>query len=1200
MGHTESSEQLSPAGAAFAEFLMRRESGAEPGFEEFCAEHPELRAELRRLHERWSAMMRALDSVVGDATGPRSDEPGPEASPQLGPESDPEDSSGEATLDSAASLLSRLGTTRRDRYSTKREIARGGMGVVYKVWDVDLRRNLAMKVLARGAPERIEPRALSRFLEEAQITGQLEHPGIVAVHELGLDAHGRIYFTMPLVRGKNLQQIIDEVHGAAGDWTLIRALGVIIRVCEAMGYAHSKGVLHRDLKPSNVMVGAFGETHVMDWGLARVLGEADRRDILIVPEAEEVSTELRTVRRDAAETPGSPLVTRDGDVVGTPVFMSPEQAHGWIEEMGPTSDVYSIGAMLYYLLTGRRPFLADDRERSTEAVLKAVKSRVPRPIHELAPSVPVELEAICEKAMGRDPADRYASTMLMAADLRAFLEMRVVSAHDTSTFALLRKWIVRNRWLATASGLAMLSLIGGVILSTTLFFQATEERAFAIEQKRLADIAAATAASERARADRSARRIAAELRSTTIERARLLARAGTAGPAEDLLWRAYLADPHERHALWTLREYYSRQPSLTRWRVAPGRAFAEHLDDERVLSTSSDGVVRLWNLRTAELDREVQAHEGLCCLAVSAAGDRLATGGYEDLAVKIWGLPGLTLAGEVEAHLEGVRAVAWHPNGSRLVSSGGDGVVREWSWPGLSLVREHDAGLGVCFDPTYSPSGRDLAFMSAHGGVHLWSGDAAAPTTVGRKPPIRRGAIAFGAEEGTFFAGSSDGEIHEFHPTTGAARGPFQAWNGTIRDLAVVGAQQRLLAVGYYRLDFWDLAAPGRRYSYHLPAGAAWTASVSPDTKRVAIAADGKRGDGEISVWESHPRAGTYRLDERIPASALAFSPDRRTLCVGDEDGVVHICDAHSGVELRSFRAHRSKLMGMDFNGDGSVLATVAYDAQCHVWHLASQSRLATFDGVMTPTTRPIDLSADAAELACIGPGASAFVVDVQSGHKRAVVPPGAGPKSLSVALLPGGSFAIASNDRRFQIWSAAAEEKAGVPVTGTGVTISVSPDGRRMATGTWSKTIEIIDSETGRVARTLQGHSGTVWDTAFHPTDPNLLASCADDHTVRLWDLSNGQSLVTIDVREEIGNPIKRASTVRFSPDGLTLAAICYNTVLVWDLTYYDRHIAGNLSNQLSRLGPEIPGLDEESLRAWATSVLARPWPRLGFSPGH
>ncbi|HEV8112475.1 MAG TPA: bifunctional serine/threonine-protein kinase/formylglycine-generating enzyme family protein [Planctomycetota bacterium] len=387
-----------------------------------------------------------------------------------GDTSEPEDFLGE--------LVRRLSTRSASfaRYSVQGEVARGGMGAILRVRDEDLRRDLAMKVvLPRGGArepgtQHEEARVLGRFLEEAQVTGQLDHPGIVPVHELGLDAEGRVYFTMRLVAGRDLEKILGFVHGDNERWTQTRAVGVVLKVCEAVAYAHEKGVIHRDLKPANIMVGRFGEVYVMDWGLARVLGRSDSRDIRLRAPSEETRGPVNTSLRDSvSEGRVSPLVTMDGDIVGTPAYMSPEQARGDLQAIGPASDVYAVGAILYHLLAGHMPYAPPGSDRDAIEIWRRVRVDSPETLRERAPEAPGELVAICTKAMARDAKDRYGGMLELAEDLRAYLEGRVVRAYERGLFAETRKWILRNRTLAgTIAAAVVIVLVGSITASFVL------------------------------------------------------------------------------------------------------------------------------------------------------------------------------------------------------------------------------------------------------------------------------------------------------------------------------------------------------------------------------------------------------------------------------------------------------------------------------------------------------------------------------------------------------------------------------------------------------------------------------------------------------------------------------------------------------------------------------------------------------------
>ncbi|KAA3642103.1 MAG: hypothetical protein DWP92_00015 [Armatimonadetes bacterium] len=370
------------------------------------------------------------------------------------------------------------------RYVFHGEIARGGMGVVQRVFDQDAQRHLALKVIlgqdqsrSSGGTPTVSNRTLGRFLEEAQITSQLDHPGIVPVHEIGVDHTGRVYFTMRLVEGEDLRTIFRRVRDMDPEWSMARALSVILRVCEALAFAHDKGVIHRDLKPANIMVGRFGEAYVMDWGLARVLGREDSHDLRIqrVQGAEESGDFVRTARDvDPGGEQNSPVLTMDGDVIGTPAYMPPEQAHGQLDDVGAASDVYSLGAILYELLCGQVPYADRERISPPYEVLKSVQEGSPTPLHVTNPQVSAELEAICDKAMARSIEERYRSMEAFARDLRSYLEGRVVAAYETGAIAELRKWVIRNK--GTAASIAA-AIVATLLLSAWAVFERNVARA---------------------------------------------------------------------------------------------------------------------------------------------------------------------------------------------------------------------------------------------------------------------------------------------------------------------------------------------------------------------------------------------------------------------------------------------------------------------------------------------------------------------------------------------------------------------------------------------------------------------------------------------------------------------------------------------------------------------------------------------------
>jgi serine/threonine protein kinase len=349
------------------------------------------------------------------------------------------------------------GLTPGERFDIQQVHAQGGLGVVYLARDCEIDRSVALKQIKSQWADDEDSRA--RFLLEARITGRLEHPGVVPIYALGADATGRPYYAMRLIRGESLLEVLQRFHGTRGNALnprlrmpeLRKLLRRFVDVCNAVDYAHSKGVIHRDLKPSNIMVGKYGETLVVDWGLAKVIG-AD----------EDVALTTRMVRTPYGE--GNVTSTRVGTTIGTPAYMSPEQAAGRNDELGPATDIYSLGATLYHLLTGTLPHGADDDIGVVFARLEHGKIVPPRLRAEWLPK---PLSAICVKALAIAPADRYASARALSDDIERWLNDEPVRAHTDSMLERVYRWMRNHRTLATSLLVGYLvaaaSVVAGVI-----------------------------------------------------------------------------------------------------------------------------------------------------------------------------------------------------------------------------------------------------------------------------------------------------------------------------------------------------------------------------------------------------------------------------------------------------------------------------------------------------------------------------------------------------------------------------------------------------------------------------------------------------------------------------------------------------------------------------------------------------------------
>lgn len=369
----------------------------------------------------------------------------------------PATADGRPPIGDSADDLTELPIKDPSRYVRGRQIARGGMGRIVSVRDRELKRNIAIKeLLARN------PAMERRFEREVLISARLQHPSIIAVLEAGRWPGGEPFYTMKHVEGRPLDKVIAEKKMLRERLSL---LPNVIAVADALAYAHARGVIHRDLKPSNVLVGDYGETVVIDWGLAKDLRTSAADD----PEV------------SAAEKDRDDGATILGHALGTPAYMPPEQARG--EPVDERADVYSLGAMLHHLLAGQMPY-ADEKPTDASWLLDRVKTAPPTAVGQLEPDTPADLLAIVDKAMSRDPRDRYSNARRLADDLKRFETGQLVGAHEYSTWQLVTRWGRRHRAAVSVAAVMALVLAAGGAFS---FWRISRERDRAEEQKAVAE-----------------------------------------------------------------------------------------------------------------------------------------------------------------------------------------------------------------------------------------------------------------------------------------------------------------------------------------------------------------------------------------------------------------------------------------------------------------------------------------------------------------------------------------------------------------------------------------------------------------------------------------------------------------------------------------------------------------------------------------
>ncbi|MFI5458058.1 MAG: protein kinase [Isosphaerales bacterium] len=488
------------------------------------------------------------------------------------------------------------------RFRVVRPLGTGGLGIVSVAIDTELGREVALKEIQDRHADHPDHRA--RFMMEAEVTGKLEHPGIIPVYGLGHYADGRPYYAMRLIHGESLKDAVERFHRNDGNslahnrgLEFRELLGRFIDVCNAIGYAHSRHVLHRDLKPANVMLGPFGETLVLDWGLAKRLGKTERCDESS-PESIDVSPAADAYAKTVA-----------GTTVGTPAFMSPEQAAGRIDLLGPACDIYSLGATLYCILAGKAPVSGKD---TAEILSKVRRGDISRP-RAIAPDVPRPLEAICMKAMALDPRDRYRSPRDLANDVKQWLADEPVSVLHESLASRISRLGRRHRaWVqAVATVLVAISVISiaAVVLINAARQNEQIQKLAALEQKKRADKASDEVREKNVEIER-------QLAVSYLDRG--LSLCDQNDPAQGIHWitralgHAPTGDKPLQHlirsnlASWSraihpLKAYFKHSPSTRIAAISP--------DGRSVLTGNDAGSLRVWDNLTGKLRYNLPAQQ---------------------------------------------------------------------------------------------------------------------------------------------------------------------------------------------------------------------------------------------------------------------------------------------------------------------------------------------------------------------------------------------------------------------------------------------------------------------------------------------------------------------------------------------------------------------------------------------------------------
>ena len=1002
------------------------------------------------------------------------------------------------------------GGQRFGNYELLEKIGQGGMGVVYRARQINLDRIVAVKLLPFSQFNNDE--AVQRFQAEASAAAGLQHPNIVAIHDVG-EHEGQHYFSMELIEGRTLAEIVREKPLPAK-----RAATYLKTVAEAVHYAHEHGILHRDLKPSNILIDSADQPRITDFGLAKRL----------------------TVDSD---------MTLTGQVLGSPNFMAPEQAEGRAHAIGPATEVYSIGAMLYHLLTRQPPFQAD----TLTTLLRQVIEAEPVSPRLLNPSIPRDLETICLKCLQKEPSRRYSTAQALADDLGRFLETKPILARPIGLTGKAGRWCRRKPALATAMGAVILVTALGILGILAQWRRAKAGELFALQNAYAADMNLTQHALEENNVG-LALRLLNQYRPELSPRSTLKHQLSTnlRGFEWRYLWQ--LCQPDESVRL---------QPKST----PTGRAFISQNGRVMAVRTGNDRI-EMWDLTTKRQVKELSAFASCTILGLSADGSFLAVRRNEAQTLEVWDLNSGKLRATLD-HTDPPRSLAFSPDGNILAMFDNhrtNAIITVLEWAANRTLTNftappprHSAAGVVAF----SPDGSRLAIGEDFGTIHIlnWrTGDLVTMTTLAQAGEgVTALAFAPTAELLASASGYTGGTIRLWDANSGALRGQFTNRIDLVRELAFAPDGQTLASASTDRtIRIWSVAKLAQLHGWRDHAGEGSTLAFLPDSTTLASGCV-----GTVCFWDStasnrppahtslaisigfespsHQDAQKYARGNELDPGVVrrygfAFRPGSRSFITSDPDGSLGIWDAKTMQRTERLPELGSNHWGVALSPDGHWLATGEDSGKITIWDWQTRHRVTSFDmpfeflGYVRFSLSGRFLLASVTLNDHSGRLKIWRTDDWQQVTLRADQLPG----MMTVNLSPDDRLlAIGYTSGAVKLWSFPGGRLEATFTSGLGYVSALpfSPDGRVLASANLDGVARLWDVSASRELAELPGHLGGVWSAAYSPDGRRLATGgSVTKDAVKLWDPATQRELLTLQGEGEY------FIQVAFSPDGNTL----------------------------------------------------------------
>ncbi|MEW6302344.1 MAG: serine/threonine-protein kinase [Verrucomicrobiota bacterium] len=981
-------------------------------------------------------------------------------------------------------------------YDLLEGIARGGMGAVYKARQRSLQRTVALKVILSGALAGEEE--VKRFRTEVESVAKLDHPNIVPIYEVG-QVESQHYFTMRLIDGGGLDDRLEEYRK-----DLRKAARLMTKVSRAVHYAHQRGILHRDLKPDNILIDDQGEPQITDFGLAKRVEDDEH-------------------------------LTISGAIMGTPAYMAPEQATGKTRQLSTAVDVYSLGAVLYLLLTGRPPFQG---ETPLETLRQALEQEPASP-RVLNPAADVDLTTICLKCLEKDPQKRYGSAEALAEDLERWLRKEPILARPATTTERFVKAIRRHPALAGLIAVSVVAVISFIVMILINEDRLEEER----DQARFLE---SVSKQERVLAEGRAEQARLRLVRLNVGNGLRLFDQGDASAA--LLWiiealrleagksareevqrvriAALLNQCPKLHSFWTETE--------------PLQAAAATPDGKRLVTFSADKV-RYWNGSTGEPSGEASTHDATIKFVALSPDGMFVVASAGKRSAQVWEIKsGKKIA--TLRHEGDITHLSFSPDGRFIATCSEDKTAQVWDartgQPAGPALQHRD----VVFFATFGPDSRMIATGSKDRTCQVWdvtSGKALLSTPLRHTGWVNR--AAFSPDGTKIVTASQDRTARLWDARTGEMLGAPMHHNGFVTFVEFSPDGTRLVTANADNTArIWSVATTEPLISPVAHSTRVQRAVFSPDGRRLLTVSE-----KSARVWDATTgQPVTPPLPSHEEVLYGGFGQEGRFVLLLSKDQALRVWDAVAhGAETQPL-PNTADLRDAVFNRDGTKFLTVS-GRSLRIWNAA------TGKPVASPMEAPREIivagfTPDSRLIVSVNADQTVRFWEVQQGRQLPRFIPLRHDVELAAFSRNGRRLATAGFDRAARIWDLGNNRQLGPAVKHNGRIrfMTFSPDGQKLLTASEDRTARLWDANNGRPLTGPLQHENAV-EMAVFSADGKFIVTASADNTAQVWDAQTGLA---------VSPPIEHDAEVvhaEFSPDGRhVVTASADNTARVWDAT--------------------------------------------------